>query len=176
MGTTAEKFSRLAQSKREIRAQLILKGGGITKTTPFKDYAAALAALNVEQPQLHAGTISNSNGVITFADDSDNGDFCTRFAVYVDGEYLADAAASGSVNLYDYINEDGTYSVTAKSLGQYFKASDASTALSVTLAGSGKGYAKSANSYGYTATLLTTYSTESNDYGLTAIIDQTQEG
>lgn len=175
MGTTAAKFDYLRETKKQIRAQLILKGGGITKATPFRDYVDAIASLNVDQPKLNKGTISNSDGVISFTDSSNNGNFCTRWAVYKDGVYLADALKADSINLYDLIDVDGEYSITARSLGQYFEASDASTALTVTITGANLGYKLTVNTYGYTVTFLTGHSTSSNDYGTTVTIDQKEE-
>lgn len=175
MGTTAEKFDYLRETKKQIRAQLILKGGGITKSTPFRQYASAIASLNVDQPKLNAGAVSESDGVISFANPSTNGNFCTRWAVYADGTYLADAAIGNSINLYDLIDIDGDYSITAKSLGQYFEASASSIAITVTLTGSGLGYKLTANSYGHTVTFLTTYTSSSNNYGTTITIDQKED-
>lgn len=171
----AEQILNIHTTKKLLRRGLNLLGANLDKDDAFRTYATKALLLSSDLPTLNAPSVSNNDGNISFTDNSNNGNFTTKFALYVDGNWLVDVNKGSSVNLYDYILADGTYSITAKALGTLFNASAASSAVSVTLSGCAGGYRLVDNTYGKTIEFLAKYRSEDNTYGKTLIIESEEE-
>jgi len=171
----ATELLKVNTTKKLLRKALNLLGANLDKDDSFRTYATTALLLSSDLPTLNAPSCSNNDGNISFTDNSNNGNFTTKYALYVDGNYLTDVNKGGSVNLYDYILADGTYSITCKALGTLFNASAASSAISVTLSGCAGGYRLVDNTYGKTIEFLTGYRSEDNEYGKTLIIESEEQ-
>lgn len=76
-----------------------------------------------EQPQLFAPTISLNVDVLT-CDNSANGDFSTTLKLYLNNQtYLTDLV-NGQINLNNYFQNEGTYSLSVKATASLFQESN----------------------------------------------------
>ena len=80
---------------------------------------------------MNAPTISLSGRQLTMTNPSTNGNFFSKFKVFVDNT-LKIEQTENTIDLYTYFNEDGTYNLSAKCSGTNFQDSEASNSVSYT--------------------------------------------
>ena len=84
-----------------------------------------------EQPTLNAPTISLSGRQLIINNPSTNGNFSSKFKVFVN-DTLKSEETEKAIDLYTYFDEDGTYNLAAKCAGTYFQDSALSGTVSYT--------------------------------------------
>ena len=83
------------------------------------------------QPVMNAPTISLSGRQLKMTNPSTNGNFFSKFKIFVDNA-LKSSQTETTIDLYSYFNEDGTYNLAAKCSGTNFQDSALSSSVSYT--------------------------------------------
>ena len=84
-----------------------------------------------DQPVMNAPTISLSGRQLTMTNPSTNGNFFSKFKVFVDNT-LKSSQTEKTIDLYNYFDADGTYNLAAKCSGTNFQDSALSSSVSYT--------------------------------------------
>lgn len=100
--------------------QLNITENGVTDVTQY-----ASASVSVPLPKLNTPSISIEGTELTITNPTTNGNFTNGYKIYADGDYVTTYAAA-VVDLLDYIDEEGSYSITVKCVGTSFLDSNAS--------------------------------------------------
>ena len=132
-------ISGISTEKEEQEKIITVTENGTQEVTP--DEGKVLSKVTVvteietggggDQPVMNAPTISLSGRQLTMTNPSTNGNFFSKFKVFVDGA-LKSSQTEKTIDLYTYFNEDGTYNLSAKCAGTNFQDSEASNSIRYT--------------------------------------------
>ena len=84
-----------------------------------------------DQPVMNAPTISLSGRQLTMTNPSTNGNFFSKFKVFANDTQKSEQTEN-KIDLYNFLDEDGTYNIAAKCSGTNFQDSEASNVVSYT--------------------------------------------
>ncbi len=107
-----------------------VKGKKIAGTMPTYD-GSVTGGTKGAKPQLNAPTISISGRQLKITNPSTNGNFAEGYKIFVDGVEKSTQEAS-TVDLYTYLDEEGTYHLSAAVTAAQFEDSAQSTSLNYT--------------------------------------------
>lgn len=98
-------------------------------------FSSCIGEGGTQQPQLFAPTISLSGDTLTITNDNSNGAFVSHFEVLANGEVKKSINVGEACDLSTLGLLAGSYTITARARGNYFKASADSNSVSYSVSG-----------------------------------------
>ena len=166
-------------------ADAIRNKKGTTDLINPQDFESEILSIETggggDQPVMNAPTISLSGRQLTMSNPSTNGNFFSKFKVFVDNT-LKSSQTEKTIDLYTYFDENGTYNLSAKCAGTNFQDSESSNAINYTkftptggVVWNGNATQLSKARYGLAATTVGNYALFGGGYVYSSVVDAYNE-
>ncbi len=116
----------------KLQSKTVTANGSVTPDSGYCGLSSVVVNVPSDKPTLNAPSISLSGTTLTITNPASNGNFVTSYTLY-NGSTEITTTADKTINLSDYINTAGTYTLTVKAKGTNFNDSASSNSVTYTL-------------------------------------------